>query len=78
MDCRLSRPWLLRLDGGLVVVGVEVKVWVGVSLIQSRRHACGADFAHSRSAGSALPLGYEMYEKKYINIYQIYRAQMYI
>ena len=28
----LSRPWLLRLDGGLVVVGVEVEVWVGVEV----------------------------------------------
>ena len=70
----LSRPWLLRLDGGLVVVGVEVEVWVGVSLIQSGRRACAADFAHIRTApsnaGSAL--GYEKkYEKKILNIYQI-------
>ena len=60
-------------NGALAVRGVEVEV--GVSLIQSRRHACGADFAHSRSApsnaGSVLPVGYEMYEKKYMNIYQM-------
>ena len=38
--------------GSWVWVVVVVGVWVRVSLIQSGRRACAADFAHIRSAYS--------------------------